>query len=125
MATRRSLLLERTAVAVGETWARGWLAELGSEGRSAAGGWPGTITQARSRVRAVVTAELARARFQPAAADEVDRTARAAYARAREVWLASAKADDESDDGAPILRGPQSVAEGTSVPEARRGVHEE
>jgi len=76
-------------------------------------------------VRAVVTAELARARFQPAAADEVDRTARAAYARAREVWLASAKADDESDDGAPILRGPQSVAEGTSVPEARRGVHEE
>ena len=85
---------------VGETWARGWLAELGSEGRSAAGGWPGTITQARSRVRAVVTAELARARFQPAAADEVDRTARAAYARAREVWLASAKADDADDDDA-------------------------
>jgi hypothetical protein len=85
-------------VTVGETWARGWLAELGSEGRSAAGGWPGTITQARSRVRAVVTAELARAKFQPAAADEVDRTARAAYARAREVWLASAKADDADDD---------------------------
>ena len=83
---------------VGETWARGWLAELGSEGRSAAGGWPGTITQARSRVRVMVTAELARARFQPAAADEVDRTARAAYARAREVWLASAKADDADDD---------------------------
>src|SRR5271155_4165875 len=98
MATRRSLLLERTAVAVGETWARGWLAELGSEGRSAAGGWPGTITQARSRVRAVVTAELARARCHPAAADEVDRTARAAYARAREVWLAQAKADDADDD---------------------------
>jgi hypothetical protein len=49
-------------------------------------------------VRAVVTSELARARFQPAAADEVDRTARAAYARAREVWLASAKADDADDD---------------------------
>jgi hypothetical protein len=125
IATRRSLLLERTAVAVGETWARGWLAELGSEGRSAAGGWPGTITQARSRVRAVVTAELARARFQPAAADEVDRTARAAYARAREVWLASAKADDESDESAPIIRGSQSVAEATSGPDARRGVHEE
>ena len=98
ISTRRTLLLERAAVSVGETWARGWLAELGSEGRSAAGGWPGTITQARSRVRAVVTAELARARFQPAAADEVDRTARAAYARAREVWLASAKADDADDD---------------------------
>ena len=125
IATRRSLLLERTAVTVGETWARGWLAELGSEGRSAAGGWPGTITQARSRVRAVVTAELARARFQPAAADEVDRTARAAYARAREVWLASAKADDETDEAPPIIRGPQSVAEATSGPDARRGVHEE
>jgi hypothetical protein len=98
MAERRTLLLERAAATVGETWARGWLAELGSEGRSAAGGWPGTITQARSRVRAAVTAELARARFQPAAADEVDRIARAAYARAREVWLASAKADDSDDD---------------------------
>ena len=69
IATRRTLLLERTAVVIGETWARGWLAELGSEGRSAAGGWPGTITQALSRGRAMVTAELARARFQPAAAD--------------------------------------------------------
>ena len=98
IATRRTLLLERAAITVGETWARGWLEELGSEGRSAAGGWPGTITQARSRVRAVVAVELARARFQPAAADEVDRTARAAYARARAVWLASAKADDTDDD---------------------------
>src|ERR1700735_3171568 len=98
MATRRTLLLERTAATVGEAWARGWLAELGSEGRSAAGGWPGAITQARSRVRAGVTAGAARARFQPGAADEVDRTARAAYARAREVWLAFAKADDSDDD---------------------------
>jgi hypothetical protein len=108
IAARRALLLERAAVTVGETWARGWLAELGSEGRSAAGGWPGTITQARSRVRVAVTAELARAKFQPAAADEVDRTARAAYARAREVWLASAKADDdEPEDDAPA-HGPRT-----------------
>jgi hypothetical protein len=124
IATRRTLLLERTAASVGETWARGWLAELGSEGRSAAGGWPGTITQARSRVRVMVTAELARARFQPAAADEVDKTARAAYARAREVWLASAKADDAddddpSDDDAP----PQSAHAAGSVNGARRGHH--
>jgi hypothetical protein len=97
VAARRSLLLERAALDVGESWARGWLAELGSEGRSVAGGWPGTISQARSRVRAFVTAELSRARFEPAAVDELDRTARAAYARARQVWLASAKAEEEDE----------------------------
>ncbi len=104
LATRRSALLERTAVSVGETWARRVLAELCSEGRSAQGGWPGTISQARSRVSVVVTSELARARFRPAAADEVDKTTRAAYAHARGVWLASARADEEDQ---PIAGGTQ------------------
>ena len=111
---RRTLLLERAAASVGETWARGWLAELVSEGRSAAGGWPGTISQARSRVRAVVIAELARARFEPAGPAELDQTARVAYARAREVWLSSAKADDadeplESGPSVPLRGAPQNL----------------
>ncbi len=110
---RRSLLLERAAASVGETWAKGWLAELVSEGRSAAGGWPGTISQARSRVRAVVIAELARARFEPAGPAELDQTARVAYARAREVWLSSAKADDADE---PL------EATGPVVPQ--RGAHQ-
>ncbi len=100
IATRRSLLLETR----GGVRGRGVGCAGGSRSsaprgdpRPAANG-PGTITQARSRVRVYLTAELARARFQPAAADEVDRAARAAYARAREVWLASAKADDDADD---------------------------
>ena len=107
-AEARRSLLERAAVAVGENWARGWLAELGLEGRSAAGGWPGTISQARSRVRAVVTLELSRARFEPAGVEELDRTARAAYARARQVWLASAKADEDDSVGDGDVSSPRS-----------------
>ncbi len=99
--------MERTARVVGEDWARARVAQLGSEGRSAAGGWPGTITEARSRVRSLVASELARERFQPAAVEEVDRAARAAYSRARAVWATLAKADESEE-------GPSESVEGTN-----------
>jgi hypothetical protein len=90
---RRSLL-ERAAASVGERWAHAQLAELVRERRPAAGGWPGTISEARSRVRTFVGGVLARERLEPAAPAEIDHAARCAYARARAVWLASAKDDD-------------------------------
>jgi hypothetical protein len=93
----RRALLERAAAAVGESWAREWLAELGSQGRPASGGWPGTMTQARSRVRPAMLAELSRARLASAEPHELDRSAHAAYSRAREVWLASARADADDE----------------------------
>lgn len=97
MEARRSLL-ERAAVAVGEAWARGWLDELLLEGRSPSGGWPGTISQARARVRASFARELAQARLAAAEVPELEDGVRAAYARAREVWLMSARADEEGGE---------------------------
>jgi hypothetical protein len=93
----RQSLLERTALSVGETWARACIAELDADGRTASGGWPGTITQARSRVRAVIFVELARARHAPADAREIERATRAAYDRARAMWRASSVPERTSD----------------------------
>jgi hypothetical protein len=89
----RGELLERTASAVGESWARTCLADLVAEGRAACGAWPGTITQARTRVRAVIFVELARGRHAPAGPGEIEKATRAAYDRARAVWRASASSD--------------------------------
>jgi hypothetical protein len=48
-------------------------------------------------VRASLVGELARARQSALTAPELEDAARAAYARARDVWLASARADDIDD----------------------------
>lgn len=96
--TARRSLVQRAAASVGEAWARAWLEELAAERRAAIGGWPGTLSQARARVRPAIDAELARARLPAAAIGEIEEGARGAYARARVLWLASAKADDAQDD---------------------------
>ena len=59
----RQSVLERSATAGGEQWARRWRDELASSQRRAAGGWPGTIAQARVCARAHLSAELARLRL--------------------------------------------------------------
>lgn len=97
----RGLLLQRVANSVGESWARTALSALAAEGRSAIGGWPGTISEARERVRSAIDAQLSRAALSPASAGERDSSARLAYARARTFWLASARAEDAFDDGGP------------------------
>ncbi len=94
---RRSLLVDRAARSAGEDWAHAFVAELGAEGRSAAGGWPGTLSEARARVWPRLASALASERLQPAIHTEVDGAARTAYARARAVWAALAKADDSED----------------------------
>jgi hypothetical protein len=81
--------LEEAAVSIGEEWARSWLAKLAVEKRRVAGGWPGTMSQAR----ALVVAELVRPRYQPVLDHEIREVAQAAYARAKVVWLRSAKED--------------------------------
>jgi hypothetical protein len=91
---RRTILVDRAARTTGEEWAHARVAELGGEGRSASGGWPGTITEARSRVLPALSRVLARERLGPPALTEIDGAARTAYARARAVWGALAKADE-------------------------------
>ncbi len=42
--------LERAADALGKSWAFSWADALVAEGRPVAGGWPGTLREARARV---------------------------------------------------------------------------
>jgi hypothetical protein len=99
--TERRSILERCAGVVGEQWARGRRDELRSSNRRAAGGWPGTVAEARAYARAHLTTELARHRLTDITSAELEVAARATYASARATWLAFADADDSIDRGAP------------------------
>jgi hypothetical protein len=90
----RQSVLERSATAGGEQWARGWRDELASDHRRAAGGWPGTIAQARVCARAHLSAELARLRLAGPSPAELEQAARLTYDRARAVWLALAHGEE-------------------------------
>jgi hypothetical protein len=86
--------LERLAAAEGLAWASRSCEELRQQGRSVAGGWPGTLSQARLRVRACMTggAGVDRALSR----DDVDWLARTIYLTAKAEWLA--QAEPGSDD---------------------------
>jgi len=96
--------LSDLAVAAGEAWASWWVDELRRSGRPMAGGWPGTISEARARV-------LDRLRERGAGtlggAVDLPALARTAYGAARASWLAHAHPDRDvaaPDDAAPDAR---------------------
>jgi len=84
----RRALLEEAPLALGETWANSRRDELRREGRSASGGWPGTMREARARVMELLGRELALRHLPLLTSDELGLAARAAYSAARRVWLA-------------------------------------
>jgi hypothetical protein len=86
----RQRLLARTADHAARVWADHCMNAIRAEGRALAGGWPGTISEARGWS----SAELAGHGLH-ATHDELDWLARTTYARAREVWLAGAASDEE------------------------------
>lgn len=80
------LLWARHAQSVGETWARETVQLIHAEQRLAAGGFPGTLTEARSRVLVAVIPWLA-ARGRPSAkTQELESMARAVYQAAKTAW---------------------------------------
>jgi hypothetical protein len=83
----RRLSLERSAITLGRTWAEERRRELRAEGRLAAGGWPGTVREARLRVDRFLLDELPR---QTVTDTEREVAARAAYASARSEWRRNA-----------------------------------
>jgi hypothetical protein len=94
-AAARRTLIDQIAVAVGQRWAERWRAELRQEGRRAAGGWPGTLREARGAIERALGQD-ARMRSLPAiTADERETAARATNASARTAWLHAAEPDDE------------------------------
>ncbi len=81
--------LAERAVQIGEAWARDYVSALRAQERSAAGGWPGTMSEARSRIVARLAILL-----DP---KQVDELARIANLAARRAWLQVCVPDPETD----------------------------
>lgn len=77
--------LQVAVEAAGEAWACDWANTLQAEGRTIAGGWPGTMTEARLRTAACAAKHLGKPVVAPAMLDGL---ARRAYACAKRAWMA-------------------------------------
>lgn len=75
------------AVAVGEAWAREIVRSLRVAERAIIGAWPGTLGEARMRIRAAVRSRLE--------LDVMDELARVAYLAARQGWKEVSEIDPE------------------------------
>jgi len=84
--------LEERVEEDGRAWADAVRVLLQSEGRAAAGGWPGTISEARVRVEGVMQSGT------KATPDERNRLARVLYHAARSFWLVHREAANEPDE---------------------------
>jgi hypothetical protein len=85
----RRHLLDESPGAIGADWARAVCQRINQEGRTIAGGWPGTIVEARARIAGHLRAALARHRMEALAPEELALAANATYARAKQEWLAA------------------------------------
>jgi hypothetical protein len=83
----RGLILGQQRELLGETWAKGWFQALRTEGRPVAGGWPGTLQEARYRARMHCDRELSRCGQPPLSQEELDLIAAAIYERAKRDWM--------------------------------------
>jgi len=96
-AYERHGLLERAAHAEGNAWASWWRNELCRQSRPVAGGWPGTLTEARMRVARRIAVDLG-----PdfgATAQELEEAARSAYGAARREWKLNCEPEATEHDG--------------------------
>lgn len=92
--SQRKARLESAAVAVGLAWAASCTEQLRREGRRTTGGWPGTLSEARTRVAAHLHVHLGPG--FTLANGEIERLAKAAYNAARGDWLSKASRDPQS-----------------------------
>jgi hypothetical protein len=99
VAESRKELLERAAHAEGSSWASWWRVELRRQNRALAGGWPGTLSEARVRVARRIAVELGRA-FD-ATRQELELAARFAYGIARREWNDTCEPEAADSDAAP------------------------
>jgi hypothetical protein len=79
--------LHPIAVEIGEAWAQETIRTLRSERRAVIGAWPGTIGEARMRIRVVLRRKLD--------LEQLDGLARVAYVAARRNWHGLAEPDLE------------------------------
>lgn len=86
-------MLEHLATAEGSAWASRSCDELRQQGRTITDGWPGTMSQARLRVRACVSGPQRLA--ATLSADDLDWLTRTVYLSAKAAWLALAEPGEE------------------------------
>jgi hypothetical protein len=91
----RGKILHQYAGTLGTAWARSLSEAMLRERRAVAGGFPGTIPEARWRVARYLGAELARLDLSALRPDEASTAVDAAYARARREWLQLVRAGDQ------------------------------
>jgi hypothetical protein len=95
----RHALLERVAGEAGDDWVAQLENELLAECRPAAGGWPGTMGEARSWSRPYLSRSRALA-SSPLTAEELELSARMTYAHARRAWLLRTQGGQRKPTGA-------------------------
>ena len=88
----RRTLLDREAPSVGVEWAAALCETTRKEGRLVAGGWPGTLLEARLLVTSRLNHDLAAKHLKPLTEDELDAATNVTYARAKQEWLDVARA---------------------------------
>jgi hypothetical protein len=79
--------LHPVAIALGEAWAHEIVHSLRSVKRGIIGGWPGTMREARNRVRIAIRTKLE--------LRVIDELARVAYLAARRGWQQISESDPE------------------------------
>lgn len=84
--------LDALAAAAGRAWASTLLGTLRAEDRVIAGGWPGTLREARGQVSRALSSWAG----APPSTDRLDALVRTAYASARHEWGAHAEPDVEA-----------------------------
>jgi hypothetical protein len=87
--TLRRSALEQTALGAGTQWAECCCVEMKKQGRAVAGGWPGTLSEARTRVT-LAWVRGCRKHGSAITHEELGWLARTAYAQAKRDWLAAA-----------------------------------
>jgi hypothetical protein len=93
-AESRRTLLVATAADIGQRLFALRRDEIVREGRVLAGGWPGTVREARALTVALLAPEFARHQIAPPTNDELGWALRAAYDEARRAWRSSAERCD-------------------------------
>jgi hypothetical protein len=86
-----SAALQRAVQGAGEAWAVDSANALRDEGRQVTGGWPGTISEARQRVRTCALLQ-----GSSMTSEDLEVLTRLAYETAKKVWLA--RSERVSDD---------------------------
>jgi hypothetical protein len=85
----RRVPLEKDPVTVGTAWARTLCENILGEGRVIAGGWPGTLFEARALIAPRLHDALQKRGMKALEPEELEQAVNATYARAKQEWLAA------------------------------------